>query len=139
MKYSLLLSLPLAFAFGFWAGQWRRCRSNHARRTKSQVNQQIGGLVGYKAVLVEIREGRFQQAIELLEFSADCLVSRLWHRLGEAEGGTRDRMLQFFRDFKAYRQRWPRQPRTEALASEHLSHGEIQEVANEATAILNSV
>jgi len=47
---------------------------------KQKAYQALGELSGHKTVLVEIREGRTQNAVEFLEFKLDCLVSRYVRR-----------------------------------------------------------
>lgn len=139
MNYLILASLPFAFWFGLWAAKVRCKRENKATWRRRKVAQTVVELVEQRLVLLEIREGRTEKAIELLEFSMDCLAPNLWRQAAEADASTAEPALKALRDLKSYRQRWPRQPRPELIATDEVSPTFIREVADETTGTLTSV
>jgi hypothetical protein len=139
MRFILLCLIPVGFCVAFWLGSSTSRVRGDARLRKTRVNYEFGEISSYKAALAEIREGRTSSAVEYLEFSVDCLVSRLWSKQAEADGPTRERIFQALKEIKRYRNAWPREVKGEVLAGERLSANEIEMAAQEARQILGGL
>ena len=134
------LALPAClFCLGLWLGRTMSSRAHEARRRESSIQSQMSELLTYKVLLGELRLGGTPKATELLEFSIDCGVSALWHRLDGAEVRTREKAIDLLKTLKVYREQWPRTPRGDLLASAHLPASDVEVEAEEAGKILAGV
>jgi hypothetical protein len=115
MKSILPAAFAATLALGFCAGVWFNQGRHQRRLAKSRTNWQVSELYSYHTALGELREGRTSSAVELLEFSVDCLVCTLAKKAVVADDAGRILILETLRVIKAYRAKWPREVRADLL------------------------
>lgn len=107
------------------------------QNTRRTITINASNLVQLVNVLTEIREGRLPAAIEYLEYLVDSELAVMAVNLPRAPAASRDLVANPLSMVKAYRTRYPREPRPEILDNEVSKL--IEDAAKEAAPFLESL
>ena len=134
MKLLIICTILLTFILAFWFGRLWANRNLQKKLERTRLSNTEVEAYAYLVILTELREGTTTNVINLMEYSLDCDVCKLWLHRSQMDASTLERANLTLKQIKQYRQKHPRE--VDNHSGSGISREEIQTTAQEASNIL---
>ena len=135
MKLLIICTALLTFVSAFWFGSLWANRNLQKQLRGARSSNSENQAYSYLAILTELRKGTTTNVINLMEYSLDCDVCKLWQNRSQMDAPTLDRANLTLKQIKQYRQKHPRE--VNGNSNVGISMEDIQATAQEASNILS--